>query len=156
MRLLYGLSSLQGEGKVMSLCMHMRVHVCVCVRVPSRRACLQLGHGVERAWVCLAVDRKVLQRDPRGAAGPGEPQDQTARPEGARAVSLVLNFGPGRAVPQGCPWVLCWTQRARFLGLSSRGKHSSGEAVFSSKASLLRRKSRLPARRTAPFVLSGV
>lgn len=131
----------------MSLCMHTRVRICVYV---------QPGHGVERVWVCVSVDRKVLQRHPGGW----------------RVRAIPRTGQPGQSIPRPSVWSLTSGQgvlpcgaalRSRtapsapgFRAHRPRGKHSSGEAAFSSKASVLRRKSRLRASPTAPFVLSGV
>lgn len=82
--------------------MHTRVRICVCV--PSRRACLQPGRGVERVWVCLAVDRKVLQSDLGGGGGgqwvwasprTGQPSQRVPRPS-----VWSLTSGQG-ALPSG-------------------------------------------------------
>lgn len=82
MRLLRGLSSLQREGKVMSLCVHTCVHVCVCVC--SHCACPQLGHAAGRAWVCPAVTRRCCRRTGRtwcqAGAGLGQPGQRVLRP----------------------------------------------------------------------------
>lgn len=152
-RLLCGLSSPWGEGKVMSLCMHTHVHVCVCmchcvVRVCSRATGLSVC-----GFVSLSIGRCC--RETWGVMGLGEPQHWAARPEGPQAVGLVPEFWPGHAAPRGCRGS-CAAPSAGRPGSSSQEKRCPGETAISSKASLLHRKSRLPARRTAPFVLSGV
>lgn len=99
MRLLRGLSSLQREGKVMSLCIHTCVHVCMCVLT------LRVSTAGPRGRACVGLSRchrKVLQRDWEDVV-PGRCWACAARMEGAEAVSLVLHPGQGFAVPQGCP-----------------------------------------------------
>lgn len=137
-RLLRGLSRLQREGKVQSWCVHTCGHVCV------RVLALCVTAGTAPGFVPLSQEGAAEAL----AAG-------AARAQGADAVTLVLHPVQGSAVPQGCPGSCagprvpgCWAHHPRGSAAWERQHHL--------QMSVLRRKSRLPARQTTPFVLSGV
>lgn len=77
-RLLRGLSSLQGEGKVVSRCVHTCVHGCVCALPRSARPCGRACVGLSRCHRkgCGGTGGMWCQASP----GLGQPRQRVLRP----------------------------------------------------------------------------
>lgn len=138
-RLPCGLSRREGDELV-------RAHVCT-------RMCACADAALGRARVCPAVTGRCCRGTGdtwcQAGAELGQPRRRLLRSVWSFTWAKVLLSHRATLGP-------CWTLSAGFLGPSSQGKRSLGEAASSSNASVLHRKSRLPARQTAPFVLSRV
>lgn len=135
----------------MSLCMHTRVRVCVCCHVTC--VCSQAAGSSVCGFVLLWTERCC--GGTRGTVGQGELQVWAAWPEGAQAMGLVLNSWPKRSVP--------WASLAPALhpvrwdsGRVVPGEAQLGRGSVSSSSPSAASEIPSPARRTAPFVLSGV
>lgn len=112
----------------------MHTHACACmsVCVLSQHALLQPGRGVERVWLCLAVDMKLLQRDPGGRRVQASPR--TRRPSQRMPGPAVPSLTPVRGMLSGRAALGCHAGPRRVSGLlvPGEGQRRRGSVFFKS------------------------